>query len=66
MCWHGGYFHIAVCVLPHLVLAGVPVVQQACWDEEGVVLMAALAVVPAAVVANLCLSSGETDWTLTP
>lgn len=59
------YFHIVVCVLSHLVLAGVPVVQQACWDEEGVVLVAALAVVPAAVIADLCFSSGKTDWTLT-
>lgn len=49
----------------HLVLAGVPVVQQACWDEEGVVLMAALAVVPATVVTDLGLSFGQTYWTLT-
>lgn len=60
-------FHIVVSVrmLSHLVLAGVPVVQQASRDEEGVVLMAALAVVPATVVADLCLPSGQTDWTLT-
>lgn len=51
--------------LSHLVLAGVPVVQQACWDEEGVVLMAALAVVPATVVTNLCFSPGQTNWMLT-
>lgn len=46
------------------MLAGVPVVQQARGDEEGVVLVAALAVVPAAVVADLGLSSGESDRTL--
>lgn len=46
------------------MLAGVPVVQQARGDEEGVVLVAALAVVPAAVVADLGLSSGESDQTL--
>jgi len=49
---------IYACVLSHLVLTGVPVVQQASWDEERVVLMAALAVVPAAVITDLCLSSG--------
>lgn len=48
----------------HLVLAGVPVVQQACRDEEGVVLVAALAVVPAAVVADLGLPSGVSDGAL--
>lgn len=50
---------------PHLVFTGVPVVQQPRRDEEGVILMAALAVVPAAVVANFCLSFGQTDRTLT-
>lgn len=45
----------------HLMLAGVPVVQQACRDDEGVVLVAALAVVPAAVVADLGLPPGESD-----
>lgn len=54
-----------MCVFSHLVLVGVPVVQQACWDEERVVLMAVLAVIPAAVVADLRLPSGETNWTLT-
>lgn len=48
------------------MLAGVPVVQQACRDEEGVVLMAALAIVPTTVVANFGLSSGQSNWTLTP
>lgn len=52
-------------MLSYLVLAGVPVVQQACWDEERVVLMAALAVVPATIVTNLRLSSGQTNGTLT-
>lgn len=46
------------------MLAGVPVVQQPCGDEEGVVLVAALAVVPAAVVAHLGLASGESDGPL--
>lgn len=49
----------------YLVLIGVPVMQQACWDEEGVVLVAALAVVPTTVVAHLGLSFGQTHWTLT-
>lgn len=62
MCF---FFHISVCMLSYLVLAGVPVVQQACWDEERVVLMAALAVVPATIVTNLRLSSGQTNGTLT-
>lgn len=48
----------------YLVLGGVPVVQQACRDEKGVVLMAALAVVPAAVAANLGLSVGKSHRTL--
>lgn len=59
------FFHISVCMLSYLVLAGVPVVQQACWDEERVVLMAALAVIPATIVTNLRLSSGQTNGTLT-
>lgn len=46
------------------MLAGVPVVQQACGDEEGVVLVAALAVVPAAVVADFGLSSGQSHRAL--
>lgn len=50
----------------YLVLVGIPVVQQACRDQKGVVLMAVLAVVPAAVVANLCLSTGKSNRTLTP
>lgn len=49
---------------PHLVLAGVPVVQQTGWDEEEVVLVAARAVVPAAVAADLGLSPGQTHGLL--
>lgn len=59
---------VSKCVFPvfsHLVLTGVPVVQQACRDEERVIPMAALTVVPATVVTNFCLSSGRTDWMLT-
>lgn len=48
----------------HLVLAGVPVVQEAGGDEEGVVLMAILAVVPAAVVAHFGFAPGRAHWTL--
>lgn len=64
------YFHMLVCmcvsVFWYLVLASVPVVEQACRDQKGVVLMAVLAIVPATVVANLCLSSGKSNWMLTP
>lgn len=59
------FFTVYVCLLEHLVFAGVPVVQQACGDQKGVVLVAALAVVPAAVAADFRLSSGESDWPLT-
>lgn len=48
------------------MFVGIPVVQQTSRDQKGVVLMAALAVVPATVVANLCLSMGNSNWTLTP
>lgn len=50
----------------YLVLVGIPVVQQTCRDQKGVVLMAVVAVVPATVVANLCLSIGKSNRTLTP
>lgn len=50
----------------YFVLVGIPVVQQARRDQKGVVLMAVLAVVPAAVVANLCLPIGKSNRTLTP
>ncbi|TNN63702.1 hypothetical protein EYF80_026120 [Liparis tanakae] len=39
--------------------------RRPCWDEEAVVLVAALAVVPAAVGADLRLPSGEADRALT-
>lgn len=57
---------MCVSVFWYLVLASVPVVEQACRDQKGVVLMAVLAIVPATVVANLCLSSGKSNWMLTP
>lgn len=50
----------------HLVSVGVPVVQQAGRDEEQVVLMTALAVVPATVATHLGLSPRQPYWLLTP
>ena len=49
---------------PHLVLAGVPVVQKTSWDEEGVVLVTAGAVVPATVAANLGSASRQAHLAL--
>ena len=44
----------------HLVLGGVPVVQETGGDDEGAVPVAAGAVVPAAVAAHLGSAPGQT------
>lgn len=48
------------------MLASIPVVQEACWDDKGVVLVTACAVVPATIAANLGFASGQANFTLAP
>lgn len=49
----------------HLMFACVPVMQQSSRNKEKVVLMAALAIIPSTVAANLGLASWQTHRSLT-